>query len=211
MSETSVICTVKNGAQTIASVIESIQAQTLKQWEFVIVDDGSTDETREIVGKYASADNRIKLIQTPGIGRGRALNLAIAQSNSECIANIDADDPSHQNQVLFISQGTIGRDLSRLAVDLRQKLSPKYKVVYKLHPGEYRQWESRYPWLISGGLKVVDDDSISLYELLAESKALVGVNSTVIYEGLGLGLKIVLANLPGVESMYELRQRRICQ
>jgi hypothetical protein len=111
------------------------------------------------------------------------------------------------NQVLFVSQGTIGRDLSMLAVDLREKLSPEYKVVYKLHPGEYSQWERRYPWLVSSAVEVVNDDSVPLYELLAESKVLVGVNSTVIYEGLGFGLKVVLVNLSGIESMYELKRR----
>jgi len=117
------------------------------------------------------------------------------------------DGREKTNQVLFISQGTIGRDLSMLAVDLRHKVSTKYKVVYKLHPGEYSQWERRYPWLVSSGVEVVNDDSVPLYELLAESSVLVGVDSTVIYEGLGFGLKVVLVNLPGIESMYELKQR----
>lgn len=90
-----VICTVKDGARTIADVIESVLGQSMKEWEMVIVDDGSSDGTEHILRKYAEKDQRIQLVETPGIGRGRALNLALAHSRGSFIANIDADDPSH--------------------------------------------------------------------------------------------------------------------
>jgi len=91
----SVICTVKNGSKTIATVLESVQRQTLHEWEMIVVDDGSTDDTSKIVREYADADSRIRLISTDGVGRGRALNLALAHARAEHVANIDADDPCH--------------------------------------------------------------------------------------------------------------------
>ena len=88
----SVICTAKNAAATIADTLRSILAQDLRDWEMIVVDDGSTDATASIVGGFAQADPRVKLILTGGIGRGRALNRALAAAAADLVANIDADD-----------------------------------------------------------------------------------------------------------------------
>ena len=77
-------------------------------------------------------------------------------------------------------------------------------VSYKFHPGEYGRWKKDYPWLVSANVRVVDNDSVPLYKLLAQSKMLIGVYSTVVYEGLGMGLRTILLNLPGIEYMEEL-------
>lgn len=91
----SVICTVKNGEGFISQTIESILNQTLHNWEFIVVDDGSTDNTPKIIVEYSKFDERIKFISTKGVGRAKALNIAINNAKGEYIANIDADDPSH--------------------------------------------------------------------------------------------------------------------
>jgi len=115
-----------------------------------------------------------------------------------------------QDQVVFISQGTTGREMSRFAVSLAARGDFPLQVIYKLHPGEYSRWKKAYPWLIDSGVEVIQDDSTSLYKLLAEAKALVGLSSTVIYEGLGLkqilGLdqRVFLLDLPGIENMNGL-------
>lgn len=95
----SVICTAKNAAGTISETIASIQAQTLEDWEMVIVDDGSTDATADIVRQAQAEDPRIRLVPTPGIGRGRALNLALKEARAPLVANIDADDLSHPQRL----------------------------------------------------------------------------------------------------------------
>jgi teichuronic acid biosynthesis glycosyltransferase TuaG len=91
----SVICTARNAAPTIAATLDSVLAQDMPNWEMIIVDDGSTDDTVAVVSRYARADPRIRLVTTGGIGRGRALNLAMAEAQADLIANIDADDESH--------------------------------------------------------------------------------------------------------------------
>lgn len=91
----SIICTVKNAEQTIAKTIESVINQSYKNWELIIVDDGSTDGTIEILKKYELTDERIVVIETEGIDRGRALNKAIQNTNGKYICNIDADDLIH--------------------------------------------------------------------------------------------------------------------
>jgi glycosyltransferase involved in cell wall biosynthesis len=91
----SVICTARNAASTIGHTIRSIQAQDCQSWEMIIVDDGSSDDTISVVRTFARADPRIRLVVTEGIGRGRALNRALAETQADLVANIDADDESH--------------------------------------------------------------------------------------------------------------------
>lgn len=95
----SVICTVKNGEHTISKTIDSVLNQTLKNFEFIIVDDGSTDNTTSILKEYSLKDNRIKPIFTEGIGRSKALNVAVKSANTDYIANIDADDLMHPDKL----------------------------------------------------------------------------------------------------------------
>jgi hypothetical protein len=113
-----------------------------------------------------------------------------------------------KDQIIFISQGTIGKSLSIFAADLSKEQDFNLDIIYKLHPGEYARWKKDYPWLLDTGILVVDNDSVPLYKLLCQSKALIGVYSTVVYEGLGLGLRTFLLDLPGIEYMDELIENK---
>lgn len=95
----SVICTVKNGEKTISKTIDSIINQTYNNWELVIVDDGSTDKTVDLIKYYEISDDRIKLIESKSIGRGKALNLAIENTDGTYICNIDSDDLMHPEKL----------------------------------------------------------------------------------------------------------------
>lgn len=98
MVKVSVIMTVKNGQEFIKETIDSIINQSFKDWEFIIVNDGSSDNTNGILENYINI-KKIKVIKTTGIGRGKALNLAIENSKGDYIANIDADDPAHFQRI----------------------------------------------------------------------------------------------------------------
>lgn len=93
--EISVICTIKNGEAMLEDTINSIIKQTFNDWEFIIVNDGSTDRTSAMLNTLANKDSRIKIIETSGIGRAKALNLAVQNAEGKYLANIDVDDPSH--------------------------------------------------------------------------------------------------------------------
>lgn len=95
----SVICTVKNGGSIIVPTIKSILSQTIANWEFIIIDDGSKDSTAVILQYFSKIEPRIKVIATTGIGRAQALNLALENAQGQYIANIDADDPSHPKRL----------------------------------------------------------------------------------------------------------------
>lgn len=116
--EVSVICTARNAASTIGRTLDSILAQDMPNWEMVVVDDGSTDDTVAVVAVYVAADERIKLVTTGGIGRSAALNLALAEAKADLIANLDADDVSHPRRLrLQRAALTQHSELALLATD----------------------------------------------------------------------------------------------
>jgi hypothetical protein len=112
-------------------------------------------------------------------------------------------DTSQYKRILFISQGHIGKQFTKFASEY-SRIEDEYEVIIKLHPSECQQWQTLYPWLKDSPLKVIDDDTPPLYKLLASSSIQVGVNSTVIYEGLCFKNRTFLLNLPGVDIMEEL-------
>lgn len=101
MPSVSIVCTVKNGGELFKDTLESIVHQSYKDWEFIIVDDGSDDDTINTVKEFAKSNNKIQLLPTKGIGRGKALNLAVKHSKGMYIAIVDADDPVHPNKLEY--------------------------------------------------------------------------------------------------------------
>ena len=88
----SIITPAYNAAPYIGQAIESVQAQTLTDWEMIIVDDASTDGTAQVVQRYLS-DPRIKFLQNEqNMGAGYTRNRALDAAQGEWIAVLDADD-----------------------------------------------------------------------------------------------------------------------
>ncbi|WP_144603312.1 glycosyltransferase family 2 protein [Algoriphagus algorifonticola] len=92
MTFLSTICPCYNQALYLEAAIDSVQAQTFQDWELIIVDDGSTDNTLEIAQKYAESDTRIKLIHQENKGLSAARNAGIRQATGEFLHFLDADD-----------------------------------------------------------------------------------------------------------------------
>lgn len=88
----SVIIPAYNAEAFIATTISSVLNQTYKNIEVLVVDDGSQDQTPDIVEAIAETDPRLKLLRQANQGVAIARNLAIQQSQGEYIAPIDADD-----------------------------------------------------------------------------------------------------------------------
>jgi hypothetical protein len=111
---------------------------------------------------------------------------------------------SSGDDILFISQGIIGKQLSKFAVKMSESSSIHNKLVYKLHPGEYNRWRDEYPWLDKADITVIDSSQPSLYRLFSQSKVQIGVGSTALYEGLFFDLETFIYNLPGKEAVRPL-------
>jgi len=97
--EISVVLPCFNEQKTIHKAIESILDQSLRDFELIIVDDGSSDETMVVVEKYRRLDSRIIVLSNEiNMGLPSSLNSAISLSNSTFIARMDADDISHPSR-----------------------------------------------------------------------------------------------------------------
>ena len=86
----SVVMAVHNGAPWIGEAIESVLAQTFGDLEAVIVDDGSTDATPDLLA--AVRDRRLRVERRPHAGLTRSLNAALARAQTPLVARLDADD-----------------------------------------------------------------------------------------------------------------------
>ena len=93
MPKVSVLMPAYNSEKYIAEAIETILNQTFSDFEFIIINDGSTDKTAEIVNGYARADKRIKFINNnKNQGLIAVLNQGLDLCRGEYIARMDSDD-----------------------------------------------------------------------------------------------------------------------
>ncbi|MEJ2526806.1 MAG: glycosyltransferase family 2 protein [Sulfurovaceae bacterium] len=90
----SVILPVYNGALYLDEAIKSILSQTYSNFEFIIINDGSTDNSLEIINRYTPIDDRMKVISRENRGLITSLNEGIEKSEGTYIARIDQDDVS---------------------------------------------------------------------------------------------------------------------
>lgn len=82
-----------NAEKTIATAVKSVLAQTLKNWELIVIDDGSTDKTATILSEFAKMDGRIRFLQNENnIGVSHTRNRAVELAKGEWIAFLDSDD-----------------------------------------------------------------------------------------------------------------------
>lgn len=88
----SVIVPVYNRESTIKKCVESILAQSYRDLEVILVDDGSVDRSGEICDEYAKADNRVKVFHVNNSGVADARNFGIKQSSGDFISFVDSDD-----------------------------------------------------------------------------------------------------------------------
>lgn len=96
----SVVMPAYNCEKFIAAAIESILSQTLKDFEFIIVDDCSTDKTGIIVRSYLKKDKRIKLIRNrKNLQIAKTLNKAVAMARADIIVRMDSDDYSYPQRL----------------------------------------------------------------------------------------------------------------
>lgn len=123
--QVSILMPVRNDARTLPDCMESIVAQTLPDWELVVVDDGSDDDSPALLKSWASREARIRVFTTGPQGIVPALNTGLAECRGRFIARMDADDrmrPTRlERQVAFCEQhpdcGMIGAQVAGFTDD----------------------------------------------------------------------------------------------
>lgn len=109
----SIVMPVRNEGRFLPAALRSLTAQTLKDWELVAVDDGSTDDTPDILALAALGDPRIRVLKSTGQGLVPALNAGLASCRAPLVARMDGDDVAHParlaEQAAFLAaHGTVG-------------------------------------------------------------------------------------------------------
>lgn len=94
-----VATSVYNGAPYLAAAIESVLAQSFADFEFLVLDDGSTDASRAIAEGYAARDQRIRVVTRPNRGLVASLNELFAMARAPIVARFDADDICHPERL----------------------------------------------------------------------------------------------------------------
>ncbi|MEO5335327.1 MAG: glycosyltransferase [Magnetospirillum sp. WYHS-4] len=102
MTKVSVIITCHNYGRYLAQAIESVLQQTFRDFEIIVVDDGSTDNTPDVIKVFAHHP-MVRTLRLDGIGLARSANAAIRASSGEYIIRLDADDYFDENILLVLA------------------------------------------------------------------------------------------------------------
>lgn len=92
MTQITVLMTAYNNERYIAQAVRSVLAQTYRDFELYLVDDGSADATKSIAESYARDDSRIRLVSQANKGMGESSNEALEAARGEWVVRLDADD-----------------------------------------------------------------------------------------------------------------------
>lgn len=92
MPAVSVVIPTRNRAASLREAIASVMAQTHTDWEVIVIDDGSTDETPDLLRALTARDSRIRALPGPGLGAGAARNTGIRAAGGTFVAFLDDDD-----------------------------------------------------------------------------------------------------------------------
>lgn len=104
MPAISVLMPCYNASSTIDEALASLANQTLSDYELIAVDDGSSDQTLEILHRWASQDRRIQILAQPHAGILEALNHGLSSCQAPYVARMDTDDRSHPDRLALQTQ-----------------------------------------------------------------------------------------------------------
>jgi glycosyltransferase involved in cell wall biosynthesis len=124
----SVVLAVYNDAAHIGQSLDSVLAQTESDFEFIVVDDGSTDDTASILNGYARRDERIRVIRQSNTGLTRALIRGCAEAKAPVIARHDSGDLSHRDR--FRRQLALMEDDVVLVTCAAEFVGPERELLY---------------------------------------------------------------------------------
>jgi glycosyltransferase EpsE len=203
-----------NNEKTIANALSSLLAQEYKNFEILLLDDGSTDSTYTIMQQYAQQNENIRVFQNrENLGLTKSLNLLLDQCDSKLIARQDADDTSHpsriQKQINFLESNSLDA-CTTLAMRLdNNKIIPGFskslplKVIVK-YKNPFIHGTLLIKKDVIGGLNNYDEmfymaQDYKLMSDLIKSNYKVRILKEVLYE---LNMKDNLSSLKKEEQKY---------
>ena len=124
----SIVLPVRNRPEQIAAAIRSVQAQTFAGWELLVVDDGSTDRTPDVVAAIAAEDERVRLIRIDPSGASVARNAGLAAARAHYVAFLDSDNAwvPHFLQVTLAAMTTEQLRAAHSVVEMQSGARSRY-------------------------------------------------------------------------------------
>jgi teichuronic acid biosynthesis glycosyltransferase TuaG len=158
MPKVSIITPCHNSGKFISDTINSVLLQTFSDWEMLITDDCSTDNSVEIIETFVEKDNRIKLIKSDkNLGGAGARNLAIRQAQGKFIAFLDSDDiwekEKLERQIIFMEKNNYAFSFSQYYI-MDEQGNKTEKIIQVPKSIDYKHYLSN---TIIGCLTVVID------------------------------------------------------
>lgn len=161
----SIITPVYNSEKYLPKCIESVISQTYKTWEFIMIDDGSKDNSFSIMKKYAQKDDRIIIIKKDNEGPGLTRNLGMQMTTGDYIVFLDSDDYIESNFLEEVNKEALkGNDV--IFIDIYQEKPDRTLIKYEnmsdfknlsKHDLISTQMTGKMPW---GGWRKVSKKSI---------------------------------------------------
>ena len=144
----SVIVPVYNVEKYLEECLDSIQNQTYSDIEVILVNDGSTDKSKEICGKYCKQDNRFQLLNQENQGLSAARNSGVAASTGEFIAFVDSDDiilPNYLETLMHYMREDVDIVESQFTISKEEFLAESYKELTILFEGNSQEAVKIFP------------------------------------------------------------------
>lgn len=203
----SIILPVYNVAPYLRQSLDSIIAQTLSDIEIICVDDGSTDESGQILDEYKEKDERIKVIHKKNAGTGAARNDGLKIATGECIGFVDPDDwilPNMYERLYNLLQDK-GLDIVMFTPDVYNDKTGK-------HEGFLYFQDSNFPKFLDDKVFNKDDISPFSYPMCVWNKLyrkrLFDENKIEFAEGLDFeDHKVIFKSLFTAKRIYFIREK----
>jgi glycosyltransferase involved in cell wall biosynthesis len=151
----SVIVPLYNKGRYIGRCLDSILAQTFRDFEVIVVDDGSTDDGPDVVRAYAQRDARVRLIRQPNAGPGAARNRAAEEACADLLAPLDADDAwepdylAESERLLSVHGEHVATITHAIRIEPGEESSGKFWRKPYIPEGCYRVTQQSSPKLIA--------------------------------------------------------------
>jgi CDP-glycerol glycerophosphotransferase len=153
MPAISVVIPVYDVETYLEECLRSVEAQTVRDLEVIVVDDGSTDASAEIAHRFAERDRRIRIISQSNQGLGRARNVGLAAADCEVVSFVDSDDILLPH-ALELLHGSIQRTGSDFATGMVHRYDgtttqPAKFLKKAFMRSRARTHVTRFPWLVA--------------------------------------------------------------
>lgn len=137
MPALSVLLPAWNAEGTLPAALRSVLRQRERDWECVVVDDGSSDRTLEVSRAFAARDARFVVVPIPHAGIVAALNAGLERCRSDVVVRMDADDVMHRDR-LALQRAALEADPALAAVGTRVRFFPRAAMGPGLR--QYERW-----------------------------------------------------------------------